>query len=432
MTAVRGRLPLEGVRILDLGQFWAAPNAGRAWADAGAEVIKVESCRRPDPLRIQARGIYPDHDPRGEHGDHWNRSGMINERNRNKLGLTLDLQEPRGRDLFLRLARVSDAVSQNFSTGVLERLGLGYNALAEANPRIILVSIMSQGLTGPESSYVSYGGNLEQLGGISHLSGYPDDPDSSVGFALPDPLGGATAALALLAALRHRDRTGRGMEIDLSQREAATLVVGDSVVEHSLTGEQPPRIANHEPGASPSDAYPCAGYDEWVTLVVRSDADWARLCTAIGRSELAADPRFATIVARRRHRDEVDALITAWTAQRSKHAAMSWLQQWGVAAGAVLNPRELFVDPHLRTRGFWERVHDPSDGEQEYYGRAFRFSASPLTTRMPTPQLGQHNREILSGLLGLADAEIDELERDEVIGTRPVLNESGGLMVRAR
>ena len=165
------RLPLEGIRILDMGQFWAAPNAGRAWADAGAEVIKVESCRRPDPLRIQARKIYPDNDPGGEHGDHWNRSGMVNERNRSKLRLALDLSHPKGRDLFIELAKQSDAVSQNYSLGVMDRLGIGWDVLHKANPKLVMVSIMSQGLTGPESSYVSYGQNLEQLGGISYTSG---------------------------------------------------------------------------------------------------------------------------------------------------------------------------------------------------------------------------------------------------------------------
>ena len=424
------RLPLEGIRILDMGQFWAAPNAGRAWADAGAEVIKVESCRRPDPLRIQARRIYPHHDPGGEHGDHWNRSGMVNERNRSKLSLAMDLAHPRGRELFIELAKHSDAVSQNYSLGVMDRLGVGWDVLHEANPRLVLVSVMSQGLTGPESSYVSYGPNLEQLGGISYASGYADDETSSVGFALPDPLGGATAAFALMAALRYRERTGEGVHVDLSQREAATLVVGDSVVEYSLTGRVPARLANHEPGAVPSECYPCAGEDEWIALSIRGDREWASLCEAMERADLASDIRFATIVARIRNREALDDLIGDWTARFEKMALMSLLQSHGVTAGAVMNPRELFRDRHLRDRGFWEPVDDYSAGPQEYYGRPMHLSEIPYGTRLPTPKLGQHNREILGGLLGLSDAEVDELTAEAVIGTEPILTAEGGMARR--
>lgn len=420
-------LPLDGIRILDMGQFWAAPNAGRVWGEAGAEVIKVESCRRPDPLRIQARGIYPDHEP-GE--DHWNRSGMVNERNRSKLSLAIDLSQDRGRELFIELVKVSDVVSQNYSGGVMERLGIGYETLRAVNPKLIMVSIMSQGLTGPESAYVSYGQNLEQLGGLSYFSGYPDDPYSSVGFALPDPIGGATAAFALTVALRHRELTGEGVHIDLSQREAATLVIGDAIVEYSMTGEVPPRIANHEPGAVPSECYPCSGDDQWIALSVRGDGDWARLCEAMGRPELIADDRFATIVGRLRNRAELDTLIGEWTRGLDKTALMAELQGRGVAAGAVFNPRELFADPHLRDRGYWETVEDYSAGTQEYYGRPMHLSATPFATRMPTPKLGQHNREILGGLLGLSEAELDALEADEVIGTEPLLTAEGGMARR--
>ncbi len=417
-------LPLEGIRVLDLGQFWAAPSAGRAWADAGADVIKVESLARPDPLRIQARGIYPDHQPSE---DHWNRSGMINERNRNKRSLTLDLAHPRGQEIFLRLVQVSDVVSQNYSRRVMPSLGLDYETLAAVNPRIIVVSILSQGLEGPESDYVSYGQNLEQLGGISYLSGYPDDQNSSVGFALPDPLAGITAAFALLAALRHRELTGRGLHIDFSQREAASLVVGDSLVEYSLTGVLPERRGNHEPGAFPSGCYPCAGEDRWIALSIRNDEEWARLCRAMRRPALIDDSRFATLIARKRQGNKLDIIISEWTAQYEHYALLALLQDSGVIAGAVLNPRELFQDPHLRARGFWERVEDPSAGTQEYYGRGYRLSLATIATRNPTPTLGQHNQDILGGLLGMGAEEVEALEQEGVIGTRPLLSESGGM-----
>jgi crotonobetainyl-CoA:carnitine CoA-transferase CaiB-like acyl-CoA transferase len=424
------QLPLDGIRVLDLGQFWAAPNAGRAWGDAGAEVIKIESCRRPDPLRIQARRIYPDHEPGGDDGDHWNRSGMVNERNRNKLSLALDLSTERGRELFIELAKQSDVVSQNYSLGVMDRLNIGWETLHEANPRLIMVSIMSQGLSGPESSYVSYGQNLEQLGGISHASGYADDDTSSVGFALPDPIGGATAAFALMSALRLRDRTGVGVHIDLSQREAATLVIGDAIVEYSLTGRDRPRQENHELGAVPSDCYPCAGEDQWIAITVRSDRDWGALCEAMDRPDLVTGD-YATIVGRMRHRESLDSLVGAWTSTFDKLALTELLQSHDLTAGPVLNPRELFRDQHLRERGFWEAVEDYSAGPQEYYGRPIRLSETPLGTRLPTPKLGQHNRQILGGVLGLSDAELDRLEADGVIGEEPILTAEGGMARRS-
>lgn len=420
-------LPLVGIRVLDMGQFWAGPNAGRHWADAGADVIKVESCRRPDPLRIQARGIYPDHDPGGPKGDHWNRSGMVNERNRNKRSLAIDLTSPRGREIFLQLVSHADVVSQNYSSRVMPSLGLGYDTLSEVNPRLIMISLMSQGLTGPESDYVSYGQNLEQLSGISYFSGYPDD-EESVALALPDPLGGASAALAVAAGLRHRDATGRGLHIDLSQRETASLVVGDALVAHSLGGH-PARLGNHEPGANPSDCYPTRGEDRWVAISIRSDDDWARLCEAIDQPELMTDSRYVSIVGRRRHRAELDALIGRWTSQLDHQTAMERLQRLGIAAAAVLNPRELFRDKHLRQRGFWESTTDYSAGEQEYTGRPMRLSQTPYGGRTPTPGLGQHNREILGELLGMEDTELDALEAESVIGTEPILSASGGMAV---
>jgi len=424
---VTAPLPLVGIRVLDMGQFWAGPNAGRHWADAGADVIKVESCRRPDPLRIQARGIYPDHDPGGPKGDHWNRSGMVNERNRNKRSLAIDLTSPRGREIFLQLVSHADVVSQNYSSRVMPSLGLGYDTLSEVNPRLIMISLMSQGLTGPESDYVSYGQNLEQLSGISYFSGYPDD-EESVALALPDPLGGASAALAVAAGLRHRDATGRGLHIDLSQRETASLVVGDALVAHSLGGH-PARLGNHEPGANPSDCYPTRGEDRWVAISIRSDDDWARLCEAIDQPELMTDSRYVSIVGRRRHRAELDALIGRWTSQLDHQTAMERLQRLGIAAAAVLNPRELFRDKHLRQRGFWESTTDYSAGEQEYTGRPMRLSQTPYGGRTPTPGLGQHNREILGELLGMEDTELDALEAESVIGTEPILSASGGMAV---
>jgi crotonobetainyl-CoA:carnitine CoA-transferase CaiB-like acyl-CoA transferase len=268
------------------------------------------------------------------------------------------------------------------------------------------------------------------LGGISYFSGYPDDPFSSVGFALPDPLGGAIAAFSLMAALCHLELTGRGVHVDLSQREAASLVIGQELVEYSLTGVVPPRLANLERGRIPSDCYPAAGDDQWVAISVGSDEDWVNLCSAMARPDLTCDPRFATIIGRMRNRSEMDELITDWTSTREKQWIMAVLQQWQVTAGAVLNPRELFRDPHLRQRGFWEVTNDTSAGTQEYYGRPYQSSLLHFGTHSPSPTLGQHNRFILSAILGLPENEIDSLEAEGVIGTKPILSAEGGIAGR--
>jgi crotonobetainyl-CoA:carnitine CoA-transferase CaiB-like acyl-CoA transferase len=244
---------------------------------------------------------------------------------------------------------------------------------------------------------------------------------------MPDPIGGAMAAFALVVALRDRDNTGHGVHIDLSQRETATLMVGDALVEYSLTGEPPKRLGNHEPGSVPSECYPCAGDDRWIAIVVQNDEDWTRLCRAMGRRDLERDPRFETIVGRRRSRIELDQLIGEWTSRFEHRQLMAILQQWGVTAGAVLNPRELFVDPHLRHRGFWETVEDYSAGTQQYTGRPMRFSMTPPQNHLPTPQLGQHNEEILTRILGLDVTEIKALQEQGVIGSEPVLSASGGM-----
>ncbi|MBM3139039.1 MAG: CoA transferase, partial [Chloroflexi bacterium] len=397
------RLPLEGIRVLDLGMFWAGPFAGKWLADAGAEVIKVESASHPDNLRILARGVYPG----GEAGERpWNRSGMINERNRNKLGLALELGTPEGRAIFRELVAISDVVVENFSNRVLPRWELDYPRLREINPRIILASIYSQGSKGPESGFVSFGGTLEQIGGLTAITGYPGEMPAVYTLAMPDPLGGAMGVGLILAALRERRRTGAGMYIDMSQRENVTALLGEYVLDFQMNGRSPEPIGNRDRLHAPQSAYRCAGEDGWVALSVRNDAEWLALCRAIGRPALIADPRFATVTARHEHHDEIDEVILQWTAGRTKHEAMEELQRWGVPAGAVYTTEDLSNDRHLRARGYWEAIDEPDAGRHVYPGRPMRLSATPLGTRLPTPTLGQHNRYVLGTLLGKSDGAI--------------------------
>lgn len=410
------KLVLEGIRILDLGMFWAGPYAGGILADMGAEVIKVESCRRPDPLRIQARGLYPNGEP-GERS--WNRSGMINDRARNKYGITLDLSLPQGRDVFKRLVKISDVVLENFSRRVVRNLELEYPLLREVNPAIILLSLSSQGLIGPEKDNVSFGPTLEQIGGLASLTGYSDEMSSFASYAYPDALAGMLGAGSVIAALRSRRRTGQGMHIDLSQRELTTSIIGETLMDYAMNGRIHEPIGNRDSSKAPCGCYPCQGKDEWVTIVVASDEEWASLCQVMGREDLVNDSRFADVISRWKNQDEIDRTVSEWTRKQDHYQIMNRLQETGIAAGAVLTVAEIFDDVHMKERDFFPVQTHPEAGTFLCKGKPMRFSKTPLRNDMPAPCLGEHNTFVYGTLLGMSQEEIDGLEREGVIGTVP-------------
>ncbi|MEE8337288.1 MAG: CoA transferase [Dehalococcoidia bacterium] len=406
--------PLRGIRVLDLGMFWAGPYCGRMLGEAGADVIKVESQRRSDPLRMQGRGLFPGGDP-GERP--WNRSGMVNERNRSKRSLVIDLTSEEGSAIFKRLVAVSDLVIENFSMGVMERFGLGYEQLKAVNPKIVMISITSQGLSGPEAHYVSYGTTLEQNGGLFAITGYPQRTPGFSSLAFPDPVGGMAAAGLALAALREVRRTGRGSHVDISQRELTTHFVGEAFMEAAITGKAPGPIGNRHARHAPQGAYQCAGDDRWLTLTVVDDARWAALCELIGDPDLAS--RHASVDARREHHDAIDDAITAWAAEQQLDPALAALRAAGIMAGPVMNAADLYADPQLAARDYFEPIDDYEAGSNRYITRPYRISGVTLDSERPTPLFGQHNAELLKELLGLDDDAIAGLEERDVIGDEP-------------
>ena len=406
--------PLRGIRVLDLGMFWAGPYCCRMLGEAGADVIKVESQRRSDPLRMQGRGLFPDGDP-GERP--WNRSGMVNERNRSKRSLVIDLTSEEGSAIFKRLVAVSDLVVENFRLGVMERFGLGYEDLKAINPKIVMMSITSQGLSGPEARYVSYGTTLEQNGGLFAITGYPQRTPGFSSLAFPDPIGGMAAAGMALAALREVRRTGAGSHVDISQREMTTHFVGEAFMEAVITGEAPGPIGNRHRRHAPQGAYQCAGDDRWLSLTVDGDAGWVAICELIGDPELAA--RYASIEARHEHHDEIDSVIAAWAATQELQPAIDALRDAGVMAGPVMNAADLYADPQLDARDYFEPIDDYEAGSNRYITRPYRISGVTLDSESPTPLFGQHNAELLEELLGLSGDEIAGLEERGVIGDEP-------------
>jgi crotonobetainyl-CoA:carnitine CoA-transferase CaiB-like acyl-CoA transferase len=413
---------LAGLRILDLTQIAAGPYATLLLGFMGAEIIKVESCARMDINRGQARPapetyrMYPQGIP-GERP--WNRAAHHIHRNGNKRSLTLDLASPRGKELFLTLAAISDALIENYRASVMDRLGLGYAVLAAVNPRLVYVKISSQGATGPEKDYGSLGSTLEQTAGLASITGYGDGRPLMTNETYPDPVVGILAVGALMAALRRRRQTGHGTFVDLSQREVAVSLLGEMVVDRSLSGRVAAPIGNGHPLMAPHGVYPCRGDDAWVALAVGSDAEWRGLCQAIGRPELAADSRFATVSGRRRHQAALDAIVAAWTREREHYQAMHTLQAHGVPAGAVLKAGEVLADPHLAARNFWDVVDHPEVGPYRQVTTPWRLSKNPRQATSPAPGLGEHNRYVLGELLGLSAEEIAALEAQGIIGMRP-------------
>jgi len=414
------RLPLHGIRVLDLTAAWAGPYATRLLADMGAEVIKVEGVGNWDFIRS-----FTGQPPTVERV--WDKSPFFNHLNRNKYGCVLDLSKEKGRELFLGLVEVSDVVIENFRAEVMDNLGLSYDVLARANPYAIVVSMPGHGKTGPERNFPAYGTSVDQLSGLCHLSGYADGPPQKTGISYGDPMAGIAAAGAVALALWDRRRTGRGQYIEVAQRENLINAIGEYIVSYSMNGREPARNGNRHSSMAPHGCYPCAGAqaggrppdDQWVTIACEDDSQFVALCVAMGQPELAADARFADVVSRYRNQDALDGLVSDWTRERAKEEVSEALQAAGVPASPVLSVPEVFADPHLRSRGFYESVSHSVAGVWEMEGPHWRLSESPGHIRLPAPAFGEHNSYVLGELLGLSAEEIAALEREGVTGSTP-------------
>ena len=404
--------PLEGVRIIDLSMFMSGPLATLCLADAGADVIKVESVQRIDGWRASSvEGGQP----------HWERSPAFNWINRNKRGITLNLTDARGVALLNRLIAGADAVVENYSPRVMENFGLDYASLRAINPNIILLSMPGFGLSGSWRNYVAFASTTEQMAAIPHLTGYAGGQPIFTGTTGGDPLAGVMGAVALLAAIQRRRRLGTGCHIDLSQVEAVTSFVGDVFTAYAITGEDPGRRGNFNPGQAPHGIYPCAE-GRWIAIACRDGEEFRALASAMGRADwLDAAGSYATLEGHLAATASLDAAIGDWTASRDASALMHELQAAGIAAAAVMTGKDLLDDPHLASRDFFIRQDRAEVGIKRYPGPPFRFAgASPPARDRPAPTLGEHNQELLGGLLSLSDEEMAALERDDVIGTVPL------------
>ncbi len=404
-------LPLAGMTVLDLSMGWAGPICTRMLGDLGARIIKVEACAYPDWWR----GVDPR--PAFFAEKQYERNSRFNAQNRNKLGITLDLTRPEGVALVKRLVRLSDAVVENYAAEVLPKLGLDYPVLRRERPDLVMVSMAAFGSTGAWKDARAYGSTLEHASGLPSVSGQADWPPMTNHLAYGDPVGGHNAAAALLVALLHRQASGEGQHIDLSQVECMFPLVAPFIVAQSVTGTPGGRLGNRHPGMVPHGVFPCVAADSWLALAVQDDAAWARLAGLLGREDLAGLP----LAARRAREPELEALVAAWTHQRSDEAAMAALQAAGIAAGVCRHPALLHQDPHLVARQVFQPTQRAFVGSHLQLSSAFRpAGGGPLPVRSPAPTLGEHNAAVLGEVLGLAPAELEGLAAAGIIGTAAV------------
>ena len=408
---------LGDIRIVDLTMGWAGPLATRQLADMGAEVIKVESCQYFDWWRGW------ESTPESIAQKLYEQSTAFNTTGRNKLGITLDLTSRRGVDLLLRLVAKADAVIENYTASVLPKLGLDYDRLRRVNPELVMVSMPPFGASGPWLNHRAYGSTVEQASGLPHLNGRAGDPPTMQHVALGDPIAGINGAAALLTALRHRRRTGEGQYVDLSHVQSMFPLAAHGLIEQAVRGAPPERSGGRHPLFAPWGVYPCIGAEPWITVTVETEDQWQALCDVLGMD--AEDHGFADAAGRKQHEDELDQALAARTMLHDGLALERRLASAGVPAAVLRNTLDVLYDPHLEARGYWQWRERAWVGDQPNPSAPFRpvaedGSSRPYAVEWPAPTLGQHNREVLSRLLGLSEDELKVLKRDKVIGTEPV------------
>jgi formyl-CoA transferase len=393
---------LSDIRVIEAGTLLAGPFCGQLLGDFGAEVIKLEDPGKGDPMRQWGR--------EKPHG----RSLWWPVVARNKKSVTCNLRTPQGQDLARRLVARADVLLENFRVGTLERWGLGYEALAEINPRLILVRVTGYGQTGPYAPRAGFGSVGEAMGGLRHVTGEPDRPPSRAGISIGDSLAATFAAYGTLAALHARERTGRGQVVDSAIYEAVLAMMESLLPEWAVAGYQRERTGPLLPNVAPSNVYPTAdgGY---VLVAANQDTVFRRLAGVMRRPELAEDPRYATHGARGAHQAELDELIAAWSATRKSGELLAELHEAGVPAGGIYTAADILADPHVAARRAVVRVPHPDLGELPMQAPAPRLSANPGGVRWCGPALGEHNDEVYGGLLGLSAAEREALRGAGVI-----------------
>jgi crotonobetainyl-CoA:carnitine CoA-transferase CaiB-like acyl-CoA transferase len=402
------RRPLAGIRVTDFTWAWAGPYCTMQLAHLGAEVVRIESQKRPCVTRLIPS--FADDVPGP------NRAGYFNQYNQGKKSLLLDLSRPEAVEIAKKLAIKSDIVVQNFSAGAIDRMGLGYATLKQLKPDIIMISICGYGQTGPERQYMGYGPASVPLAGISSLSGYRDLGPAEAGISYGDPNAGIFGAFAAMAALAYRHRTGKGVHVDVALWEALLALMPEGLLDYAMNKTQPERDGNRDRWMAPHGCFRCKGDDDkWVTIVCGTETEWQALCKAMDRPDLATDKRFATVAARKANEDTLEEIITTWTKEHDRWEVTETLQKVGVAAFPSMSNKDLATDAHLTARGYLVQQEHPEVGKRIHAGIPWQMSGTPCEVHAAAPLRGQHTDDVLRDILGMSEAEIKSLRNTQVL-----------------
>jgi len=423
------RLPLQDIRVVEIGVAQTAAFAAMLLADLGAEVIRVESTSylppgtrgvvaRPSKEMIAGQVAFTGGYPDGEPGKRpWNRWANFNSTSRNKLSMTVDLKRPRGLEIFKRLIKVTDVLFENNAPATMEKLGAAYEDLVKIKPNIIMVRFPGFGLKGPYANWRSHGNQIDAVIGHELLRGYPDlDPTSSTSVFVTDCVCPAHGAFAAIMALHYRNQTGHGQLIEACATDTGLCLLGEALMDYSMNQRIQKTIGNQSPWGAVQGCYPCKGEDRWITISIVSDKEWKSLCRVMDDSSWSQQDMFGDSFSRWKNQDKLNVYISAWTKQHEQQALMLLLQKEGISAGAVLDQRDAYNDPHFRERKFFEKVEHEDCGIHRYPGMLWKLSETPVGIRKPPIRLGEDNEYIYKGVIGISDEEYAELEKEGHIG----------------
>jgi crotonobetainyl-CoA:carnitine CoA-transferase CaiB-like acyl-CoA transferase len=396
--------PLTGVRVLDFTWAWAGPFATLQLAHMGAEVIRVESANRPCITRMIP--------PFADDVAGPNRAGYFNQYNQGKRSITLNLAQPTGLKVVYDLVRHCDVVVENFAGGVAVRMGLGYDKLREFRPDLVMISMSGYGQNGPYRNYLGYGPPAAALSGFFNQMGYEGAGPMELGISYMDPNAGIFGAIAVMAALVNRKKTGQGQLIDQSQLETAVSLMGEGLMHYEITGKEPKRQGNHDRVMAPHETYKTLGdADKWVSIAVGSEEEWRKLCAVMGQPGLADDDRFNSQAARKRNERELDAIITQWTSKRDRWDVTRVLQTAGVAAFPSMSNKDLAIDQHLRARDYLVELPHGEVGRKTHVGMPWTIAGAPRQVSSAAPLRGADTDAILTELLSYSREQIEELKK---------------------
>ena len=400
------KFPLENLRVINFGWVWAAPVLGHTLGDMGAQVIKIETRKRPDVIRFLPPSIHEDYPLESLYAANTFRDMLV---------VTLYLTTDQGQELARDMVRSADVVIENFTPGTVKRYGLDYDAVKSLRPDVIMISLSAAGQDGPSAKIATYGNIISCLGGLDVHQGYiGDSRPTTYGTSIPDPMMGILGAFAVLSALRYRARTGKGQYIDLSQWEACATTLGGPIMDYVFNGRIQYPKGNRDDLMAPHGVYRCKGKDNWVTIAVKTEDEWRSLCGAMERPDLADDDRFGDTYSRQTNHDEMDGIITRWTLTLTHRQVTRQLQRAGIAAFPALSAKEVFDDPHFNAREDWVEMDHPL-GKEVIYGIPWKLSKTPGGIRRPATMMGQYNRFVYGEILGRSEAEIDAMEADKVL-----------------